>query len=162
MKALRTLTANAMMLTWVATAHTSTSARSQKPGELPPGDGRDTVVTICGDCHAPEQMANSRRTRVEWETMIEDMAARNNVASDEEKKIILAYAIRNFGKVNVNTASADEIVEIVQVPAVQAAAIVDYRKKSGEFKTLDDLRNVPGLDFAKIQERKDRIGFSGP
>jgi competence protein ComEA len=162
MNAPRMLIATAMVLVWTAAARSTLIAGPQKPGELPAGEGRDTVVTICGDCHDAQQMANSRRTRVEWQTLIEDMAARNNVASDEEKKIVLGYALRNFGKVNINSATADDIVAIVELPAAQATAIVDYRQKSGEFKTLDDLRQVPGIDFAKLQERKDRIGFTGP
>jgi competence protein ComEA len=148
---------------WALAVHTTfVSARSQKPGELPPGEGRETVVAICGDCHGPELVASQRRTRVEWETLVEDMASRNGVASDDEKKIIVAYAIHNLGKVNINIATADEVVDVVQLPAAQATAIVEYRQKSGEFKALDDLRKVPGVDFAKIQERKDRIGFAGP
>jgi competence protein ComEA len=140
---------------------TFVSARSPQ-GQLPPGEGRDTVVMICGDCHGPEMVGSQRRSRVEWETLVEDMASRNGAASDEQKKVIVTYAIHNFGKVNINIATAEDVVEIVQLPAAQATAIVEYRKKSGEFKTLDDLRKVPDVDFAKIQERKDRIGFAGP
>lgn len=158
-----TLAAAALALVWVVVAHSSTVwAGAPQRGGLPPGEGRDTAVRICGDCHEAEQMANAYRTRVEWETLIEDMANRNGAASEEEKKTILGYAVKNFGKVNVNTAVADDIAQIVEIPAAQATAIVDYRQKSGEFKSLDDLRKVPGVDFAKIQERKDRIGFTGP
>jgi competence protein ComEA len=146
----------------VALAATSASAPAQVRGDLPPGQGRETVVTICGDCHGAELIAAQRRSRVEWETLVEDMAARNGVASEDEKKVIVAYAVKNFAKVNINIATADEIGAVVELPAAQAAAIVEYRQKSGEFKTLDDLRKVPGVDFAKIQERKDRIGFTGP
>jgi competence protein ComEA len=150
-------------LTWVVAAHTAPIvAGQQRRGGLPPGDGRDTVVMVCGDCHEAEQMANSYRTRVEWETLVEDMANRNGAASDEQKKIVVTYAIHNFGKVNINIATSDDIVQIVQLAPADASAIVSYREKSGEFKTIDDLKKVPGLDFAKIQERKDRIGFTGP
>ena len=54
----------------------------------------------------------------------------------------------------------DEL-RIVQLTKDEADAIVDFRTKQGEFRTLEDLRKVPGLDFARIQERKDHIGFSG-
>lgn len=141
---------------------TFVSARAPQGGQLPPGEGRETVVTICGDCHGPELVASQRRSRVEWETLVEDMASRNGAASDDQKKVIVTYATHNFGKVNINIALAEDVVDIVQLPAEQATAIVEYRKTSGEFKTLDDLRKVPGVDFAKIQERKDRIGFAGP
>jgi competence protein ComEA len=153
----------AAALVWVVAAHTSTiSVRAQRRGGLPAGEGRETVVRVCGDCHEAEQMANSYRSRVEWEMLIEDMINRGGNATDEDKKMVVAYALRNFGKVNVNTAAPEDIAQIVDLPAAQAAAIVDYRQKSGEFKTLEDLHKVPDVDFGKIQERKDRIGFSGP
>ena len=146
---------------WVANIPGGASAGGVQ-NSLPQGEGRDTVITICGDCHGPEVVASQRRTRVEWETLIEDMAARNGVAGDDEKKVILAYTLAHFGRVNINTAAADDIVQVVQLKPTEASAIVDYRQKSGEFKTLEDLRKVPGLDFSRIQERKDRIGFTGP
>jgi competence protein ComEA len=148
-------------IAWVAAVHAPTSVRAVQR-DLPPGEGRETVITICGDCHGPEMVGSQRRSKIEWETLIEDMASRNAVATDEEKKIILAYALQTFGRVNINTATAEDVTQIVQLTAAEAAAIVDYRQKSGEYKTLDDLRKVPGLDFARIQERKDRIGFTGP
>ena len=30
-----------------------------------------------------------------------------------------------------------------------------YREKNGRFKSLDDLKKVPGLDFKKIDSRRD-------
>lgn len=149
-------------LLWVVAAHASISAGTQRRGGLPPGEGRDIVVRVCGDCHDAEQTGNSYRSRIEWEMLIDDMMNRGGNATDDEKKTIVGYVLRNFGKVNINTAAADDITQIIDLPQAQAAAIVDYRQKSGEFKTLDDLHKVPGIDFAKIQERKDRIGFAGP
>ena len=146
---------------WMVAAHAPAPVAAIQRA-LPPGEGRETVITICGDCHGPELVGSQRRSKVEWETMIEDMAARNAVATDEEKKVILTYTLHNFGRVNINTATAEDVAQIVQLKPAEAAAIVDYRQKSGEFKTLDDLRKVPGVDFTGIQERKDRIGFTGP
>jgi competence protein ComEA len=146
---------------WVAAAYVPASAITVAQA-LPQGEGRETVEMICGDCHGPEVVGSQRRTKVEFETLIEDMASRSGAASDEQKKIILGYVLRHFGRVNVNIGTAEDIVQIVQLTAAEAAAIVAYREKSGEFKTLDDLRKVPSLDFARIQERKDRIGFTGP
>ena len=148
-------------MVWMAAVHAPAPVRAIQR-DLPPGEGRETVITICGDCHGPEMVGSQRRSKIEWETLIEDMSARNAVATDGEKKIILAYALHTFGRVNINTATAEDVTQIVQLKAAEASAIVDYRQKSGEFKTLDDLRKVPGLDFARIQERKDRIGFTGP
>ena len=39
----------------------------------------------------------------------------------------------------------------------EAAAVIAYRDKVGGFKTIDDLKSVPGVDFKKIEAGKDRI-----
>jgi hypothetical protein len=43
----------------------------------------------------------------------------------------------------------------------EAAANVDYRMREGDFHVLEDLKKVPGLDFPRIEERKNRIVFTG-
>jgi competence protein ComEA len=37
----------------------------------------------------------------------------------------------------------------------EAAAVIQYREKHGRFKSVDDLKKVPGLDFKKIESRRD-------
>jgi competence protein ComEA len=41
----------------------------------------------------------------------------------------------------------------------EAAAVVDYRKKNGDFKTIDDLKKVPDVDGKKLDAKKDRLAF---
>ena len=71
-----------LALVWLTAARGALSAQGGRADDLPAGEGRETAIRICGDCHGVH--------------------------------------------------------------------------------TLDDLRKVPALDFARIQERMDRIGFSGP
>jgi competence protein ComEA len=40
-----------------------------------------------------------------------------------------------------------------------AAAAIQYRTKNGDFKSIEDLKNVPGIDTAKIEAKKDRLTF---
>jgi DNA uptake protein ComE-like DNA-binding protein len=39
----------------------------------------------------------------------------------------------------------------------EAAAVIAYLDKIGVCKSLDDLKKVPGLDYKKIEARKDFI-----
>ncbi len=41
----------------------------------------------------------------------------------------------------------------------EAAALVKYRQENGNFKNLDDLLKVPGVDANKIQEQSSNIVF---
>ena len=57
-------------------------------------------------------------------------------------------------KVNVNTATAKELAKVKGLSSAQAKAIVFYRKKHGEFKSLDDLKMVKGLKKMNDEKMK--------
>ncbi len=49
------------------------------------------------------------------------------------------------GNINVNAASVEQLATVKGLGPKKAQAIVDYRQKNGNFKTLDDLSQVPGI-----------------
>lgn len=50
------------------------------------------------------------------------------------------------GKVNINTATAQELDSgLPEVGVVMAKRIVDYREKNGKFQTIEDIKKVPGI-----------------
>ena len=56
--------------------------------------------------------------------------------------------------VNINTASVEQLATLPGVGEKLAARIVEYRQKSGSFKSTQELMNVKGLgekNFQKIQ-----------
>lgn len=58
------------------------------------------------------------------------------------------------GKVNINTAGVEQLTTLPGVGEKLAARIVEYRQKSGGFKSTQELMNVRGLgekNFQKIQ-----------
>ena len=58
------------------------------------------------------------------------------------------------GKVSLNTATAQQLEALPGVGAKLAARIVEYRQKSGGFKSVQDLMNVKGIgekNFEKLQ-----------
>jgi competence protein ComEA len=152
----------AAVLLWGTALRATPSTPARQAGELPAGEGRELVISICGDCHGPEKVTEMRRSRAEWRDMVQDMASRNGVATEDDITVIVQYIVMHFGRVNVNRGSEADLVEIVGLTPGEAAAIVEFRKPHGDYRALEDLRKVPGLDFGRIQERKDRIGFTGP
>lgn len=55
-------------------------------------------------------------------------------------------------RVNINTASAEELARVMNgVGLKKAQAIVSHREEFGPFKTLDDLRQVPGMGGALVE-----------
>lgn len=57
-------------------------------------------------------------------------------------------------KVNVNKASAKELMKVKGLNASKARAIVAYRKKNGDFKSVEDLAKVKGLKKMKAEDLK--------
>jgi competence protein ComEA len=58
------------------------------------------------------------------------------------------------GKVNINTASAAQFSALPGIGEKLAARIVEYRQKSGGFKSVQELMNVKGIgekNLAKLE-----------
>lgn len=51
------------------------------------------------------------------------------------------------GKLNLNTASEDQLMLLPSVGAAKAERIVAWRKKNGSFKRIADLRRVKGFGY---------------
>ena len=83
------------------------------------------------------------------------------------KKILLAlvaslsFSITAFSAVNLNTATQAELESLKNIGPAKAQAIIDYRKKSGGFKTVEDLNNVPGFGDKTMVNLKSEITVSG-
>lgn len=78
----------------------------------------------------------------------------------EEAEEIPAGETRNEatkeGKVNINTATVEELKTLKGVGEKKAEAIIEYRKKNGSFQTKEDLMKVRGIGkklFDSFQER---------
>lgn len=128
---------------------------------FPGGPGREALFKVCADCHGPESVLGQLKTREEWSKTLDEMAANGAVGSDEEWNQILDYLTKHFSLILVNRATAKELESAMDVPPEVAEAIVRARSEKGAFKTIDDLKKVPGIDPDKIDARKDRLVFSG-
>jgi len=51
---------------------------------------------------------------------------------------------------DINTATADELMRLPGVGPGLAQRIVEFRQQNGPFQTVDDLQNVPGLGASKF------------
>jgi competence protein ComEA len=127
---------------------------------LPDGPGKDVTVKACGTCHETRRAASVRLTRDGWAAVIDGMMKRGAKVSAEEFPVILDYLSTHFlgqapQPLNVNTAQQIDLESAGGLLRKEAAAVIQYRAKHGRFKALDDLKKVPGLDFKKIDTRRD-------
>jgi competence protein ComEA len=67
-----------------------------------------------------------------------------------------------LAKVNVNTATPEELDTLYGIGEARAKAIVAYRQQHGPFKSLRDLEKVPELPESVVKGLKGKVSFSGP
>jgi competence protein ComEA len=138
----------------------SLPAAGQDP--FPEGPGKDVTVRMCGTCHPSARGAAVRLTREGWQDVIAKMVSLGAKGTDAELATVLDYLSTNFKgdapkPVNMNTAPAIDLESVAGLLRKEAAALIAYRTRHGPCKTLDDLKNIPGVDFRKINRRRDRL-----
>ena len=73
----------------------------------------------------------------------------------------LAFSLNALAAVNINTATQQELESLEGIGPVKAQAIVDYRKKNGNFKSVDDLEKVEGVGAITLQNLRKDVAVSG-
>lgn len=71
--------------------------------------------------------------------------------------LALALSLSAHAAVDLNTASQAELEAVNGIGPKKAQAIIDFRKKNGPFKSVDDLDNVPGFGKKTVEEVKKSI-----
>lgn len=76
----------------------------------------------------------------------------------------LVFSLPAFSAVNLNTATQVELESLDGIGEGRAKAIVEYRKKNGNFKSVDDLDKVPGIGKGTIDKMRKQVtvGNSNP
>ena len=63
--------------------------------------------------------------------------------------------------VNINTATKEELTTIKGIGDKRAQEIIDYRKKNGDFKSVDELEKVPGIGPGTMKQIRSQVTVSG-
>lgn len=63
----------------------------------------------------------------------------------------------NDGKVNLNTASKEELMTLPGVGEAKASSIIAYREEHGGFKSIEEIMNISGIKEGLFEKIKDYI-----
>jgi competence protein ComEA len=128
---------------------------------LPDGPGKETFVMVCSMCHSPNAVIGQQGSRQWWQSKVTEMLQEVTDVPDKDVDAIVAYLAKNFPivKINVNKAAAKDLEIGLGLTLKESEAIVQYREAHGNFKTIDDLKKVPGLDAVKLESKKDRVEY---
>ncbi|UOO76238.1 helix-hairpin-helix domain-containing protein [Neisseria sp. Dent CA1/247] len=75
--------------------------------------------------------------------------------------LALLWSAVSLAAVNINTATAEELKALPGIGPSKAAAIVEYRQHNGQFKSVDDLKNVKGIGEGILAKLRDEATVSG-
>lgn len=61
------------------------------------------------------------------------------------------------GKVNINTASREELMTLPGIGEVKADAIIRYRSETGSFRSIEDIKQIEGIKEGVFEKIKEQI-----
>jgi competence protein ComEA len=65
------------------------------------------------------------------------------------------------GKLNLNTATEDQLMLLPAIGPAKAERIVAWRKKNGSFKRIADLRHVKGFGYKSFKKLEPYLDIKG-
>jgi competence ComEA-like helix-hairpin-helix protein len=148
----------------ILTAAGSSAPMLAAQSGLPDAPGRDVTMKLCANCHAADVVASVRSTPQGWRDVIARMVAAGAKGTAQELETVFEYVSTQFPveaqpALDLNTATAVELESVAGLLRKESAALIAYREKNGACKKLEDLKKVAGLDYKKIEARKERLAY---
>lgn len=114
----------------------------------------DEMVIII---YSREQVSNFEKTK-ELENYLQKMCAENEEYSLKNDACIATNNVEKVsGKININTASIDELTTLTGIGESRAKDIIKYREDNGPFKSIEDIKNVSGIGDSTFDNIKENI-----
>lgn len=113
---------------------------------------KDEMVIII---YTNEEVENFVKTKEKESRMIKECNEFNNLRNDACINTKSNKETKVEGKININTATKEELNTLPGIGPSKAKSIIDYREKVNGFKEIDELKKVEGIGeelFAKIKE----------
>jgi comEA protein len=80
-----------------------------------------------------------------------------NIFFSYGKKVQVSNYAISVEKININTAQPAELEKLPGIGGVTAKRIMEYRQKSGGFKTTEEIMEIKGMSSKKYEKIKNYI-----
>lgn len=110
----------------------------------------DEMVIIV---YSKSQVQEFEKTK-EIEKQVQEKCSENEIYSLKNEACISTTNEIN-GKINLNTATKEELMTLQGIGESKAKEIIKYRESNGNFKSIEDIKNINGIGdnlFAAIKE----------
>ena len=112
----------------------------------------DTVDYSISSSDASEDSAQSRISSSDLEMLLkllDNQAQSTQANSSADTQII--------GKININTATSEQLQALSGIGEVKANAIIEYRNTYGAFGSIEEITNVKGIGEKTYEKIKEYI-----
>ena len=136
---------SAVNIITVASPHTGSQAAGPGSASSP---GNETAVP--GNASADEAETVERTG---------DSSSGNHAESDgdEQTHDIIGLPRGGDGRININTATRGELMDLSGIGEVIAGRVIDYRNQHGRFESIEDIMKVSGIGERRFEAIKDQI-----
>lgn len=132
-----------------------------KPGvyELPEGSRVFQALELAGGMTADAQLKSLNQAallsdgEMIWVMTVEEAAAQ----PIQEGEASGSGSAREDGKVNLNTATEEELMGLPGIGASKAASIINFREENGSFTKIEDLMKIEGIKEGVFSKIKDYV-----
>jgi len=121
---------------------------------------KETFQRVCGECHTTA-MIDGYRSMPDWRQTLDNMIEIGARATPEDIERVMRYLARNWTRIDLNAATAEQIAAVVGIKDDLAKAVVKYRSEHGRFTAIGELKKVPGFEKIKPEEYRDKLVVSG-
>lgn len=112
--------------------------------ELPP-DARVKNVLEMAQLEAEADLLTVNQSMKLTDEMVIYVPVEGEAESVEPATVHDAGTEKDAAKVNINTATVEELVTLNGIGEKKAQLFIDYREEQGLFMKLEDIKNIPGI-----------------
>lgn len=129
----------------------------KKPGvyRLPVGSRIYEAIEMAGGMtEQADETALNQAEKVKDESQI---CVPEKTIQTEQSKVSQGNTQKEDGKINLNTATEEELMTLTGIGQSKAKSIIQYREKKGRFKSIEEIKEIEGIKSGVFNKIKEQI-----
>ena len=106
--------------------------------------------------YTKEEMQKYKEELIPTKTIIKEVEKKIVCPDDDNDACLITSNSNNTSKININTASKEELESLPSIGESKANKIIEYREKN-KFESIEDIKNVSGIGDSLYEKIKDNI-----